>query len=177
MTKRSESPQAKRVKTPPKDSEEDIQRRVQEWRDAAEADRRLAESWKPPEITEEGQQQAEEALRRGEQWKKWFDTDQDELWRIAREKEEKQRADDMKAKASEWRSSIVKGIETGETDQSSGGEAQSSGGAVPSSESAKRIINQRGPLSDREITKALESKPWFTRHEESEPQVSRREVK
>jgi hypothetical protein len=62
-----ESPQAKKARTPPKDSEEDIQRRLQEWKDAAEADRKLAESWKPPEITEEGQRQAEEAFRRGEQ--------------------------------------------------------------------------------------------------------------
>ena len=65
-----EGPLTKRAKTPPKDSEEEIQRRLQEWKDAAAADRKLAELWKPQEITEEGQRQAEEAFRRGEQWKK-----------------------------------------------------------------------------------------------------------
>ena len=61
---RSQSPQAKRVKTPSKDSEEEIHKRLKEWKEAAEADRKLAAEWKPPEITVEGQRQAEEALRR-----------------------------------------------------------------------------------------------------------------
>jgi hypothetical protein len=64
-----EGPMTKRVKTPPKDTEEESQRRIQEWKDAADKDRKLAELWKPQEITEEGQRQAEEAFRRGEQWK------------------------------------------------------------------------------------------------------------
>jgi len=129
-----ESPQAKRARTPPKDSEEDIQRRLQEWKDAADADRKLAESWKPHEITEEGQRQAEEAFRRGEQWKKWFETNQEAMWRVEREKEEGQRHNDMKAKASEWRNSLLQG---------SGGEAQSSGGATSSSEEATTSINKK----------------------------------
>ena len=35
-----EGPSTKRAKTPPKDSEEEIQRRLQEWREAAAADRK-----------------------------------------------------------------------------------------------------------------------------------------
>ena len=60
----NEGLQTKRVKTPPEESEEDTQRRVQEWKDAADADRKLAESWKQPEITEEGQRRAEETFKR-----------------------------------------------------------------------------------------------------------------
>ena len=90
----------KRAKTPPQDSENEIQRRVQEWKDAAAADRKLAELWKPQEITEEGQRQAEEAFRRGEQWKRWFETNQGALLRIERETTHKKEADDLKAEAS-----------------------------------------------------------------------------
>ena len=57
--------------------------------------------WIPFEITEEGHRQADEAYKRGVQWKKWFETNQDSLMRIEREtaikKEEEE--DELKAEA------------------------------------------------------------------------------
>ena len=61
---RTRSPQSKRMITPSQDSDEEQQNRLAEWKEAAEADRAQAKAWKAPEITEEGQRQAEAALKR-----------------------------------------------------------------------------------------------------------------
>ena len=100
-----EGPQTKRAKTQPKDSDEETQRRLQEWRDAAAADRKSAELWVPFEDTEEGHRQADEAYKKRIQWKKWFETNQEALMRIEWETAVKKEEDELKAEALKWKTS------------------------------------------------------------------------
>ena len=58
-----EGPEAKRAKTPPQELDEETQKRLQEWKDAAEADRKSAALWVPFEVTEERHRQADECTR------------------------------------------------------------------------------------------------------------------
>ena len=58
-TERSKS---KRKNEDTEDDDASQRKRFAEWKEAAEADRETARLWKPPEITDEGQRQAEEAI-------------------------------------------------------------------------------------------------------------------
>ena len=98
-----EGPEPKRAKTPPKDSDEETQKRLQEWRDAAEADRKSAALWIPFEVTEEGHRQADEAYKKRIEWKKWFETNQDALMRIEYERAVKKEKDELKADSLKWK--------------------------------------------------------------------------
>jgi hypothetical protein len=55
----------------------------------------------------------------------------------------------------------------GEEAQSSGGAVPSSGGEVLTRTDILKIIDERKPISESELRKALEWKPWYTRYEES----------
>ena len=127
-----EGPEAKRAKTPPRELDEETQKRLQEWKDAAEADRKSAALWVPFEVTEEGHRQADEAHKKRIEWKKWFETNQDALMRIEYEKAIKREKDELKADALKWKNSVMKDKpwNVGGATQSSGGAAQSSGGVV-----------------------------------------------
>ena len=62
-TSGTERPKTKRKNEDDNEEEESQGKRLAEWKEAAEADRENARLWKPFEITEEGQRQAEEALK------------------------------------------------------------------------------------------------------------------
>jgi hypothetical protein len=116
--------------------DEGTQKRLQEWKDAADADRKASALWVPFEVTEEGHRQADEAYKKRIEWKKWFETNQEALMRIESEQERKKEKDDLQTEVLKWKNSIMKdkpwNVEG--SAQSSGGAAQSSGGAEQSSE-------------------------------------------